>query len=52
VAALVAHNPAPDDAELLAALDRHLCRCGTHLRILRAARRAISAMATSKESAP
>lgn len=32
----------PSDAELLAALDRHLCRCGTHMRILQAARRAIS----------
>jgi nicotinate dehydrogenase subunit A len=52
VAALVARNPAPDDAELLAALDRHLCRCGTHLRILRAARRAIGAMAGSKETTP
>jgi nicotinate dehydrogenase subunit A len=32
----------PSDAELLAALDRHLCRCGTHMRILNAARRAIA----------
>jgi nicotinate dehydrogenase subunit A len=51
VAALVARNPAPGDAELLAVLDRHLCRCGTHLRILRAARRAIRAMAALKETA-
>jgi nicotinate dehydrogenase subunit A len=52
VAALVARNPAPDDAELLGALDRHLCRCGTHVRILRAARRAIAALAAAKEPAP
>ena len=51
VAALVARNLAPGDAELLAVLDRHLCRCGTHLRILRAARRAIRAMAALKETA-
>jgi nicotinate dehydrogenase subunit A len=50
VAALVAHNPAPDDAALLGALDRHLCRCGTHVRILRAARRAIDAMVAAKET--
>jgi nicotinate dehydrogenase subunit A len=55
VAALVARNPNPDDAELLDALDRHLCRCGTHLRILRAARRAIATLAAeaaAKELAP
>jgi nicotinate dehydrogenase subunit A len=51
VAALIEHNPAPDDAELLRALDRHLCRCGTHVRILRAARRAIAALAAARESA-
>ena len=34
----------PTDEELLAALDRHLCRCGTHMRILAAARRAIAAI--------
>jgi len=28
------------DAELRAALGRHLCRCGTHVRVLRAIRRA------------
>ena len=39
-AALLRKNPAPDDAQITAALDRHLCRCGTHVRILRAIRRA------------
>jgi nicotinate dehydrogenase subunit A len=42
--ALISKNPLPNDTELLAALDRHLCRCGTHMRILRAARRAIELM--------
>ena len=39
-AALLRNNPDPDDAQITAALDRHLCRCGTHVRILRAIRRA------------
>jgi nicotinate dehydrogenase subunit A len=30
----------PTDQEILKALDRHLCRCGTHVRILKAIRRA------------
>ena len=38
-AALLARNPAPSRAEIVAALDRHLCRCGTHVRILRAIER-------------
>jgi nicotinate dehydrogenase subunit A len=33
-------TPRPTDAEIAAALDRNLCRCGTHVRILRAIRRA------------
>ena len=39
-AALLRKNPDPDDDQITAALDRHLCRCGTHVRILRAIRRA------------
>jgi nicotinate dehydrogenase subunit A len=38
--ALLDANPRPTDAEIRAALTRNLCRCGTHLRILRAIRRA------------
>jgi aerobic-type carbon monoxide dehydrogenase small subunit (CoxS/CutS family) len=41
VAALLAGESTPTEAALQAALDRHLCRCGTHMRILRAARRAL-----------
>lgn len=43
--ALLRRNPAPDAAALTTCLDRHLCRCGTHLRIVRAAQRAIRALA-------
>jgi nicotinate dehydrogenase subunit A len=42
-AALLAHNPRPSRAEVAAALDKHLCRCGTHVRILRAIERAAEA---------
>jgi nicotinate dehydrogenase subunit A len=39
-AALLAENPAPSADEVRAALDRNLCRCGTHNRIVRAVMRA------------
>ncbi len=39
-AALLKEKPRPTDAEIRSALDGNLCRCGTHLRILRAVRRA------------
>jgi nicotinate dehydrogenase subunit A len=39
-AALLAGNPDPDDTAIRTALDPHLCRCGSHNRILRAVRRA------------
>lgn len=38
--ALLERNPDPDEAQIAAALDRNLCRCGTHVRILRAIARA------------
>jgi len=38
--ALLERSPDPGDAEIAAALDRNLCRCGTHVRILRAIARA------------
>jgi nicotinate dehydrogenase subunit A len=42
--ALLDKTPAPSRAEIIAALDRHLCRCGTHQRIVRAVERAARAM--------
>src|SRR4051794_261113 len=39
-AALLQQNPHPTDAQARQALARNLCRCGTHLRILRAVARA------------
>jgi nicotinate dehydrogenase subunit A len=39
-AALLRRNPNPGEAEVRAALDRNLCRCGAHNRIVRAVLRA------------
>jgi len=38
--ALLERNRDPSDAEIRAALDPHLCRCGSHWRIINAVRRA------------
>lgn len=38
--ALLRENPNPTEAEVRAALDRNLCRCGAHNRIVRAVLRA------------
>jgi nicotinate dehydrogenase subunit A len=42
--ALLHHNPAPTRADIVAALDKHLCRCGAHPRILRAVEKAAAAL--------
>lgn len=39
-AALLAANPAPDEPAVLAALERHLCRCGAQRRMVKAVMRA------------
>jgi nicotinate dehydrogenase subunit A len=39
-AALLGENSNPTEAEVRAALDRNLCRCGAHNRIVRAVLRA------------
>jgi nicotinate dehydrogenase subunit A len=41
VTALLQRKREPSDADITATLNRHLCRCGTHVRILRATRLAI-----------
>lgn len=43
-AALLREQPQPDDAQVRAALDKHLCRCGSHNRIVRAVLRAAAAV--------
>ena len=37
--ALLDRNPAPTRAEIAAALDDNICRCGSHIRIMRAVER-------------
>lgn len=44
-AALLAKNPQPTESEVRAALDRNLCRCGSHNRVVRAVLRAASDLA-------
>lgn len=44
-AALLRQNPSPSSDEVKTALDRNLCRCGSHNRIVRAVLRAASDMA-------
>jgi nicotinate dehydrogenase subunit A len=44
-AALLKRNPNPSDANVRAALDRNLCRCGSHNRIVKAVLRAAADMA-------
>jgi nicotinate dehydrogenase subunit A len=44
-AALLAQNPSPSETDIKQALNENLCRCGSHLRILRAVQRAAGASA-------
>jgi nicotinate dehydrogenase subunit A len=44
-AALLRQNPNPSEADVRTALDRNLCRCGSHNRMVRAILRAANEMA-------
>ena len=44
-AALLERTPRPSEAQILAHMAPNLCRCGTHMRILRAVRRAADVLA-------
>src|SRR5437660_10180879 len=48
--ALLQKNPKPTDEEIRTELQQNLCRCGTHMRILRAVRRAARLMDTAELS--
>ncbi|MCC2098785.1 MAG: (2Fe-2S)-binding protein, partial [Hyphomicrobiales bacterium] len=50
-AALLEANPDPDETQIRAALDGNLCRCGAHNRIVRAIRKAATAMRAEGASA-
>ncbi|HMC15465.1 MAG TPA: (2Fe-2S)-binding protein [Albitalea sp.] len=47
--ALLEHEPNPSDAQVRDALSHNLCRCGTHLEILDAVRRAAALLAAAKQ---
>ncbi|WP_394701448.1 (2Fe-2S)-binding protein [uncultured Roseibium sp.] len=47
--ALLDRNEQPDRADIIAALDGNLCRCGTHTRILKAVEQAAGIMAEAGE---
>ena len=44
-AAFLRDNPRPSDAQVRKALDGNLCRCGTHMRIVRAVKKAAGGVA-------
>jgi nicotinate dehydrogenase subunit A len=48
---LLQKNPRVTDADIRAELQPNLCRCGTHMRILRAVRRAAEVMRTAEAPA-
>jgi nicotinate dehydrogenase subunit A len=47
--ALLERNPDPSEADIAAALERNLCRCGTHVRILRAIARAAATLRNGRK---
>lgn len=48
--ALLDDNPSPSRAEIVAALEPHLCRCGAHTRMLRAVERAAASVRAQASS--
>ncbi len=48
--ALLQKNPSPSDADIRASLEPNLCRCGTHMRIVRAVKKAASLMHSADAS--
>jgi nicotinate dehydrogenase subunit A len=47
-AALLKRNATPSRADIIAALDPHLCRCGIHNRVIRAVQKAAAAIAGAR----
>jgi nicotinate dehydrogenase subunit A len=46
---LLKRNPDPDDRQIIDALAENLCRCGTHVRIVKAIKRAALAMKQARQ---
>jgi aerobic-type carbon monoxide dehydrogenase small subunit (CoxS/CutS family) len=49
-AELLADNPGPSDSEIRAHMNGHICRCGTHPRIMKAIRRASDQLQSRAEA--
>jgi nicotinate dehydrogenase subunit A len=47
--ALLLRNPDPSEAEIVDALRYHLCRCGAHIEIMRAVRRAAGRLVEAQD---
>ena len=50
-AELLAKTPAPTEEQIRAAMNGHLCRCGSYPRVIKAIQRASRAMAAAREDA-
>jgi len=50
--ALLEHNPHPSEQEIRSTMAVNLCRCGTHMRILAAVRKAATAMGSARVTTP
>jgi len=48
--ALLDRNPSPTRADIVMALDKHLCRCGAHPRMLRAVEKAAALLREGKRA--
>lgn len=48
LAAVMEKNPAPNEAEILAELERHICRCGGYVKYLSAANRLVAISQTNR----
>jgi aerobic-type carbon monoxide dehydrogenase small subunit (CoxS/CutS family) len=49
---LLSNNPRPAEAQIRAAMNGHLCRCGTYPRIISAVRRASLMMSAAAAEVP
>ena len=45
-ASLLHENPSPTNRQIREALDGHICRCGTHMRVMAAVEKAAQDMRT------
>jgi nicotinate dehydrogenase subunit A len=50
--ALLQQDPSPSEVQIAKALQPNLCRCGTHMRIIRAVRRAAESMRSAQAAGP